>query len=411
MSGFEAYLMEWGSLLLRWLHVITGIAWIGSSFMFMHLDATLKATPDMPPEQGKHAWQVHGGGFYEMKKWYVAPASMPPDLTWHKWQSYWTWISGFFLLVWIYYAQANLYLIDPTIMPLTTMQASAIGVGGLIIGWVVYDLLCKSPLGKNDNLLALVGFVFVILMSWAFAQVFSGRGALVHSGAMMATIMTGNVFFVIIPNQKIVVADLVAGRTPDAKYGKMGKQRSTHNNYITLPVVFLMLSNHYPVTYANNAAIPAIVTLIIIAGAIIRHFYNVRHGDHAKSPWWTWLVAALAIWTAFWIAMASSPGGRDRLGMKAMDERRVIAAGIALPPDHITSIVSSRCSMCHAAEPVWEGIQIAPKGVMLDNPASIALQKDAIRMHSVLTHAMPPNNLTGMTMDERRQVAVWLRGQ
>jgi uncharacterized membrane protein len=411
MSGFEAYLMEWGSLLLRWLHVITGIAWIGSSFMFMHLDATLKATPDMPPEQGKHAWQVHGGGFYEMKKWYVAPASMPPDLTWHKWQSYWTWISGFFLLVWIYYAQANLYLIDPTIMPLTTMQASAIGVGGLIIGWVVYDLLCKSPLGKNDNLLALVGFGFVVLMTWAFAQVFSGRGALVHSGAMMATIMTGNVFFVIIPNQKIVVADLIAGRTPDAKYGKMGKQRSTHNNYITLPVVFLMLSNHYPVTYANNAAIPAIVTLVIIAGAIIRHFYNVRHADHAKSPWWTWLVAALAIWTAFWIAMASSPGGRDRLGMKAMDERRVIAAGIALPPDHITSIVSSRCSMCHAAEPVWEGIQIAPKGVMLDNPASIALQKDAIRMHSVLTHAMPPNNLTGMTMDERRQVAVWLRGQ
>jgi uncharacterized membrane protein len=411
MSGFEAYLMEWGSLLLRWLHVITGIAWIGSSFMFMHLDATLKATPDMPPEQGKHAWQVHGGGFYEMKKWYVAPASMPPDLTWHKWQSYWTWISGFFLLVWIYYAQANLYLIDPTIMPLTTMQASAIGVGGLIIGWVVYDLLCKSPLGKNDNLLALVGFGFVVLMTWAFAQVFSGRGALVHSGAMMATIMTGNVFFVIIPNQKIVVADLIAGRTPDAKYGKMGKQRSTHNNYITLPVVFLMLSNHYPVTYANNAAIPAIVTLVIIAGAIIRHFYNVRHADHAKSPWWTWLVAALAIWTAFWIAMASSPGGRDRLGMKAMDERRVIAAGIALPPDHITSIVSSRCSMCHAAEPVWEGIQIAPKGVMLDNPASIALQKDAIRMHSVLTHAMPPNNLTGMTLDERRQVAVWLRGR
>jgi uncharacterized membrane protein len=172
-----------------------------------------------------------------------------------------------------------------------------------------------------------------------------------------------------------------------------------------------MLSNHYPITYANNATIPAIVTLVIIAGAIIRHFYNVRHGDHAKSPWWAWLVAALAIWSAFWIAMASSPGGRDRLGMKAMDERRVVAAGLTLPPDHIVSIVSSRCSMCHAADPVWEGIQIAPKGVMLDTPASITLQKDAIRMHSVLTHAMPPNNLTAMTLDERRQVAIWLRGK
>jgi uncharacterized membrane protein len=409
MTGFEAYLMEWGSLLLRWLHVITGIAWIGSSFMFMHLDASLKQAPDIPPEQGKHAWQVHGGGFYEMKKWYVAPASMPPELTWHKWQSYWTWISGFFLLVWIYYAQANLYLIDPAVMQLSTWQASAIGLGGLVLGWVVYDLLCKSPLGKNDNLLAIVGFGFIVLVSWGFSQVFSGRGALIHTGAVMATIMTGNVFFVIIKNQKIVVADLVAGRMPDAKYGKMGKQRSTHNNYITLPVVFLMLSNHYPVTYANNAVIPAIVTLVIIAGAIIRHFYNVRHGDHAKSPWWTWAVAAIAIWAAFWIAMASSPGGRERLGMKALDEKRVMLSGLSLPPDHVTNIISSRCSMCHAAEPVWQGIQIAPKGVMLDNPASIALQKDAIRMHSVLTHAMPPNNLTGMTLDERRELAKWMR--
>jgi uncharacterized membrane protein len=409
MSGFEAYLMEWGSLLLRWLHVITGIAWIGSSFFFMHVDASLKATPDLPPDEAKHAWQVHGGGFYEMRKFFLAPASMPAELTWHKWQSYWTWISGFFLLVWIYYAQATLYLIDPAIMPLTTWQASAIGITGLAGGWIVYDLLCKSPLGKNDNLLAIVGFGYVVLMSWVFAQVFSGRGALVHSGALMATMMTGNVFFVIIPNQKIVVADLIAGRKPDPKYGKMGKQRSTHNNYITLPVVFLMLSNHYPVTYANNAVIPAIVTLVIIAGAVIRHFYNVRHADHARSPWWAWLVAVMALWAAFWIAMASSPGGRDRLGLKALDERRVVLTGLSLPPEHIAGIVTSRCSMCHAAEPVWEGIQIPPKGVLLDSPASIAVQRDAIRMHSVLTHAMPPNNLTGMTLDERRQLALWIK--
>jgi uncharacterized membrane protein len=407
--GFDAYLMEWGSMLLRWLHVITGIAWIGSSFFFIHLDASLRDAPDMAAAQGKHAWQVHGGGFYEMKKWPVAPAEMPAELTWHKWQSYWTWISGFFLLVWVYYAQATLYLIDPAIMELSTWQAGLIGLAGLAGGWIVYDQLCKSPLGKNDNLLALAGFGYVILTSWMFSQVFSGRGALIHTGALMATIMTANVFFVIIPNQKIVVADLIAGRTPDPKYGKIGKQRSTHNNYITLPVVFLMLSNHYPVTYANNAVIPVIVTLVIIAGAIIRHFYNVRHGDHAKSPWWTWFVAAGCLWLAFWVAMASSPGGRERLGMKALDDRRVAVAGLSLPPDHVTNIINGRCAMCHAPEPAWPGIQIAPKNVMLDTPAAIAQQADAIRMFSVLTHAMPPNNLTGMTVEERREVAGWLR--
>jgi uncharacterized membrane protein len=413
--GFDAYLMEWGSMLLRWLHVITGIAWIGSSFFFIHLDASLRDAPDMAAAQGKHAgqtkhaWQVHGGGFYEMKKWPVAPAEMPAELTWHKWQSYWTWISGFFLLVWVYYAQATLYLIDPAIMELSTWQAALVGLAGLAGGWIVYDQLCKSPLGKNDNLLALAGFGYVILTSWMFSQVFSGRGALIHTGALMATIMTANVFFVIIPNQKIVVADLIAGRTPDPKYGKVGKQRSTHNNYITLPVVFLMLSNHYPVTYANNAAIPVIVTLVIIAGAIIRHFYNVRHGDHAKSPWWTWFVAAGCLWLAFWVAMASSPGGRERLGMKALEDRRVAVARLSLPPDHVTNIINGRCAMCHAPEPAWPGIQIAPKNVMLDTPAAIAQQADAIRMFSVLTHAMPPNNLTGMTVEERREVAGWLR--
>lgn len=408
-AGLDAYLLEWGSMLLRWLHVITGIAWIGSSFFFMHLDASLRATPDMPPTQGKHAWQVHGGGFYEMKKWFVAPAQMPPELTWHKWQSYWTWISGFFLLVWVYYAQASLYLIDPAVMELSAWEASAIGLAGLAGGWIVYDLLCKSPLGKNDNLLALAGFGFVVLMSFVFASVFSGRGALIHTGALMATIMTANVFLVIIPNQKIVVADLVAGRTPDPKYGKIGKQRSTHNNYITLPVVFLMLSNHYPVTYANNAVIPIIVTLVIVAGAIIRHFYNLRHQDHAKSPWWTWFVAAGALWLAFWVAMAASPGGRERLGLQALDQRRVAVAGLALPPEPVTNIVTGRCAMCHAPEPAWPGIQIAPKNVRLDTPAAIALQADAIRMQAVLTHAMPPNNLTGMTLEERRELGRWLR--
>ncbi len=409
----DAYLVEWGSMLLRWLHVITAIAWIGSSFFFIHLDASLRPAADVPKGEGGSpsqflAWQVHGGGFYEMRKYLVAPAVMPAELTWHKWQSYWTWISGFFLLVWVYYAQSELYLIDPAVMALSPLAAGAIGIAALALGWLFYDFLCKSPLGRNDVLLGLFGFGYVVAASWAFASVFSGRGALIHTGALMATIMTANVFFNIMPGQRKVIAALTAGEKPDPKYGKAAKQRSTHNNYITLPVLFLMLSNHYPVTYANSAVIPALVALIIVAGALIRHFYNVRHANHAKSPWWTWVVAILALWLAFWLAMASSPGGRERLGLSPLAAAKPVLAGMALPPVAVSTIVSGRCAMCHAPEPSWPGIQIAPKGVLLHEPELIATHARAIRVQAVMTHAMPPNNLSGMTPDERRVLATWL---
>ncbi len=405
----DAYLFEWGSLLLRWLHVIAAIAWIGSSFFFMHLDASLKPAEGIAPGKGGSAWQVHGGGFYEMRKYMVAPDSLPAELTWHKWQAYWTWISGFFLLGWIYYAQAELYLIDPDVLALPKWQATAIGIVSLILGWAVYDGLCRSPLARSDLWLAIAGFAFVIAMSFAYAQVFSGRGAMIHIGALLATMMAGNVLMVIIPNQRKVVADLVAGRTPDARFGKIGKQRSTHNNYITLPVLFMMLANHYPVTYANNTVIPVITALVVVAGAVIRHFYNVRHADHAKSPWWCWFVAIIALWLAFWVAMASSPGGRERLGLGAMSAARL--ASITPAPPQVADVISTRCSMCHAAEPVWPGLQIAPKNVRLDTPQFVALHADAIKLHAVMTHAMPPNNLTQMTPDERRVVAAWLKSR
>lgn len=405
----DAYLLEWGGMLLRWLHVITAIAWIGSSFFFIHLDASLRPAPDIQPGEGGRAWQVHGGGFYEMRKYLVAPPRMPEELTWHKWQSYWTWISGFFLLVWVYYAQSELYLIDPAVMALSPLAAGAIGIVALAAGWLFYDVMCKSPLGKNDVVLGLLGFGYVVAASWAFAQVFSGRGALIHTGALMATIMTANVFFNIMPGQRKVIAALTAGQVPDPKYGKQAKQRSTHNNYITLPVLFLMLSNHYPVTYANSAVIPALVALIIVAGALIRHFYNVRHADHAKSPWWTWAVAILALWLAFWLAMASSPGGREYLGLSPREPGKpVLLAGQSLPPTEVANIVTGRCAMCHAPEPSWPGIQIAPKGVFLHEPQRIAAQARAIRTQAVMTHAMPPNNLTGMTDAERHVLAAWL---
>jgi len=413
MAAWGPYLWEWGSILLRWLHVIAAIAWIGASFFFMHLDAALRKAPAMKPGVAGVSWQVHGGGFYEMSKYTLAPATLPEELVWHKWQAYWTWLSGFGLLCWIYYGRANVFLIDPAVMALSPAQAAAIGVSSLALGWIVYDRLCKSPLGKHDGLLALVGFGYVVLTSYVYTLVFSGRGALIHTGALMATMMVANVFLVIMPNQRKSVAALIAGRAPDPHWAKTSKQRSTHNNYITLPVLFMMLSNHYPVTFANRAAIPAIVTCVVVAGALIRYFYNRWHAEEetAKAPWWAWLVAAIAIWGAFWIAMASSPGMRPELGLAPAPEER-FAEGLDPPraPKAVVDVIGTRCVMCHAPEPAWEGIGIAPKGVMLDTPERIAALAPAIRMQAVLTHAMPPNNLTEMTDAERRALAHWLAG-
>ena len=418
-----AYLVEWGSLLLRWLHVTTAIAWIGASFFFMHLDASLRKVPDIA--KGGTAWEVHGGGFYEMRKYLVAPAQMPEELTWHKWQSYWTWISGFFLLVWIYYGQSSLYLISPDVMRLEPWEAVLCGVGGLALGWLVYDTACRYLVGRSDAGLAALVFVFVVAMSWGWAHLFSGRGAMIHTGALMATMMTGNVFLNIIPNQKKVVADLIAGRSPDPEFGKQAKQRSTHNNYFTLPVLFLMLSNHYPTTYANPATIPLTVTLVIVAGAVVRHFYNIRHalhGDNWKSPWWAWAVAAVAVLTAFYVGMASSPSGRERLGLPPLQPAETVGpdkkadagietfgrAQLALPPRPVVDVISARCGMCHAAEPVFEGIQIAPKNIRFDTMEEIAREAPVIRVQAVLSHQMPPNNITDMTARERAILADWL---
>src|SRR5271170_3552547 len=347
----EAYLLEWGSMLLRWLHVTTAIAWIGSSFMFMHLDASLRKQKNMQPRVYGVSWQVHGGGFYEMSKYTLAPAVMPDHLTWHKWQSYWTWISGFSLLCWVYYGQSTFFLIDPAVMPLAPWQAAIAGIVALALGWIVYDLLCKSPIAKSDSALALVGFGYVVLTSYVFTLIFSGRGALIHTGALMATMMTANVFFVIMPNQRKSVAALIAGREPDPKWGNESKQRSTHNNYITLPVLFMMLSNHYPLTYANARIIPALVTCIIIAGALVRYFYNMFHDELIAPPWWTWLAAAVAMWAAFWIATAASPGMRPALGLAELEPVQAADSGAVKAPADVVEVVETRCSMCHSPEP------------------------------------------------------------
>jgi uncharacterized membrane protein len=399
----DAILLEWGSLLLRWLHMITGICWIGSSFYFMHIDATIRQTPDIPPGKGGDTWEVHGGGFYQVKKYLVAPPSLPANLIWHKWEAYTTWISGFFLLIWIYYFSSELYLIDPAVRQISPLAAGAIGIASLVVGWIVYDQLCKSPLGRHEVALAAVGFAFVILMAWLFQQVFSGRGAFIHIGALMATIMTGNVFLNIIPNQKKVIADLIAEREPNPDYGRQGKTRSSHNNYMTLPVLFLMISGHYPLSYSSPHAW-AMVGLVLVAGGVVRHFYNVRHAGRGD-PWWTWGLASACVAAAVVVSMTGSPAGRDMLGLSPAPTAASPAAAI---PKTVGEIVLTRCSMCHAREPVWSGLAAPPKGILLETPDQIRRAAHGIREQAVISTVMPPNNITGMTADERRVLAAWL---
>jgi uncharacterized membrane protein len=393
-------MIEWGSALLRWLHVITGIAWIGSSFYFMHIDASLRATPEIA--KGGEAWEVHGGGFYQVRKHLVAPPSLPEHLIWHKWQSYWTWISGFFLLVWVYYAQSELYLIDPAVRELSPLAASAIGIGALIAGWFVYDGLSRL---MKDQPAALAGIGLVVIMAacFGFQQVFSGRGALIHTGALMATWMSANVFLVIIPNQKKVIASLKAGQAPDPELGQQAKQRSTHNNYITLPVLFLMLSNHYPLTSSTPYAW-ALVGCVTVAGALVRVFFNWRHAGRGNQ-WWAWLVAALLLALAAAISLTSSPQGRAALGLAALPPPEAEAHPGA--PDRMVEIMQTRCAMCHAREPLWPGMLIAPHGIVLETPADIARHRRQIIVQAALSHAMPPNNIAAMEESERAEVLAW----
>lgn len=401
----DAVFHEWGALLLRWVHIITGIAWIGSSFYFMHLDAALREAANMPKGASGEAWEVHGGGFYEVRKYLVAPERLPKELMWHKWESYSTWLSGFALLVWAYYLKASLFLIDPAVLDISPWTAAAIGIGALAAGWLAYDFLCKSPLGKNDVALASVGFVYIVAMAALFQHVFSARGAFVHTGALMATIMTANVFLIIIPNQAKVIASLKAGEAPDPELGKIGKIRSTHNNYLTLPVIFLMLSTHYPLSYSSRYAW-VVVGLVLIAGALVRVFYNLRHAGKGDK-WWTWIVAALCIAAACAITLLSTSRARDELGLNPIDPPTRLASGPEAPKQ-VADVVLGRCSMCHASEPVWDGIVTAPKGVRLDTPRDIARNAEEIYMQAVLTRAMPPNNITEMPDSERRVLRDWL---
>ncbi|MEM9639253.1 MAG: urate hydroxylase PuuD, partial [Pseudomonadota bacterium] len=292
----------WIEFAVRWLHVITGIAWIGSSFYFIALDLGLHRDRNLASGADGEEWQVHGGGFYHIQKYLVAPDNMPDGLIWHKWQSYWTWISGFILLVLVYYLGAEFYLIDPAVADLAVWQAVGISLASLAFGWVIYNTLCRVFVDANQTTLMVALFGVLVVMSYFYTSVFSGRAAMLHLGAFTATIMSANVFMIIIPNQKIVVDDLIAGRTPDAKYGKIAKQRSTHNNYLTLPVIFLMLSNHYPLAFATQYTW-LIASLVFLMGVTIRHYFNSIHARKGD-PHWTWAVTTLIFILIMWLSTA-----------------------------------------------------------------------------------------------------------
>jgi uncharacterized membrane protein len=389
-----AFALDWLNLGLRWFHLIVGIAWIGASFHFIWLDYSLRARARMNPGVSGTSWLVHGGGFYHVEKYQVAPETLPDDLHWFKWEAYLTFISGFLLLGVQYYWNASAFLVDPAVLHVTGPEAVLISLLSLAAGWFIYDALCRSRVGENTPLLAVCVFALIVGAAAVFTHVFSGRGAFIHVGAMVGTIMAANVFRVIIPNQKIVTADLLAGRVPDAKYGKMGKQRSLHNNYLTLPVLLFMVSNHYPFLYAHPQSW-LVVALIVLTGGMVRHFLNrVDAGDEPRKAAWALPVAAVAlVATIVYTAPRSGSGGE------------------AVTEAQATRIVQAHCVSCHAAKPTHEAFKgnPPPKNVMLDTVDGLRRHAQQVLAQAVDGKAMPLGNETGMTDAERAALGAFLR--
>ena len=401
IDGLLPVAWEWLDFAIRWFHVMAAVLWVGTSFYFIALDLGLRRPPGLPAGVDGEEWQVHGGGFYHVRKYMVAPDDLPEHLTWFKWESYATWLSGFALLVVVYYASPELYLLDPEIIELEPEIAIAISVGSIVGGWLVYDLICRSPLGGDDRLLMLVLYVILVLLAWGFAQVFPGRAAFVHLGAVTATIMSANVFMVIIPNQRVVTADLLAGRRPDAKYGRIARQRSTHNNYLTLPVLFLMLSNHYPLAFATGYSW-IIASLVFLVGVLIRIYFNRVHERRGHLVW-PWILAAVLFCVIVWLS--TMPSALTGTAVSRSTEHRRLAADPQFA--EVTELVVDRCSMCHAREPLWEGMVAPPRGVVLETGDQLLRHARQVYLQSGRSRAMPPANLSAMDEEERLLIVNW----
>jgi uncharacterized membrane protein len=384
----DAYWEDWLELGFRWLHVVAGIVWIGTSFYFVALDNHLGRPRVAEEGVAGESWEIHGGGFYRISKYRVAPDELPDPLHWFKWEAYTTWLSGFALLVVLYYANADTYLIDKSVADIPVAAAIAISLIGLAAAWVVYDLACMAF--KSDIVVGLLLLAVVVGSAYGAGQVFSGRAAYLQVGAMLGTIMAANVLFNIIPAHWDLIRAKEAGREPDPAPLLEAKRRSEHNNYLTLPVVFTMISNHFAFTYEDEHAWLVLVALILI-GAWIRHFFNLRHAGRTE-----WFIPITAVTAALLLAVAIRPdeGGGTQAGPVDAEES--------------VAIVQQRCVPCHSQNPTQEGFDAAPAGVVLDNREQIVDQADAIDEQAVRTNAMPLGNVTGMTDEERETLGAWL---
>ncbi|MES2070489.1 MAG: urate hydroxylase PuuD [Pseudomonadota bacterium] len=398
----EAYLLDWANLLLRWLHVIVAIAWIGSSFYFVWLDNSLKPPVDDKLKQqgvGGELWAVHGGGFYNPQKYLGAPPKLPDDLHWFYWESYSTWISGFSLFSLVYLFNAKTYLIDPSVANLTPTVAVVLALAFLIVGWIVYDLLCRL-FGKNERLLSVLVVAYVVVAAWGACHLFSGRAAFLIIGAMIATIMSANVFFWIIPGQRKVVAAMKAGQPVDPVHGQRGKQRSVHNTYFTLPVLFAMLSNHYSMTYTHPHNWLVLVS-IMVAAVFIRQFFILRHKGNTNFAYPALAIVILAA-VAAWIA--PKPVEPAPLAANATNAAAPATPGLA----QVQQIVQARCIQCHAAKPTL--MPTPGKGLLLEQPEQVQAKAQLIYQQVVQQKLMPLGNLTNITDAERATIAQWYEG-
>ena len=388
----ESHVMEWLNLVVRWAHVVLGISWIGASFYFIFLENSLNRTENLRDELAGNLWAVHGGGFYYVEKYKTAPEQLPKTLHWFKYEAYFTWLSGFVLLTLVYYMNAKAFMIDPSVRNISTETAIGIGIGTLIIGWLIYDLLCKTPLLHRKKLFAITGFFILTAVSFFLSKMLSGRAAFMHVGALIGTIMAGNVFFTIIPSQKALVKAAKEGKPVNPDLGKYAGLRSLHNNYMTLPVIFVMISNHFPSTFGNqyNWAVLAGLTLTSVA---VRHFINL----YEKGKYAIWILP-FSVVALVALVLVTAPS------TKKIDAKNSTPVSFA----QVQPIFMKRCIQCHSTNPSDDIQKTAPNGIMFDTPDQIEKQKDRIMIRAVQTKTMPQANKTGITEEEREMIGRWI---
>ncbi len=389
-TPLESHLMEWLNIVIRLLHITFGIAWIGASFYFVFLENALNRTEDVRDELAGNLWAVHGGGFYYLEKYKVAPKTIPKHLHWFKYEAYFTWLSGFCLLFVVYYFNASAFLIDKDVMDITATEGILIGVGSFVLAWAIYDVMCKSSLIKNQFWFSIIGFIFLIAFAWFYCHVFSARAAYIHFGAMIGSLMVANVFFVIIPGQKEMVRCAKLGIPLDPSLGKKALARSLHNNYFTLPVLFVMVSNHFPSTFGYEY--PWLVLAVISLGAAgVKHYLNLKEKKQLNV--WILPVSVIILLAACFITAPSTNPNECKTEVTITE---------------VQEIVQKRCIQCHSSAPTDDTYKVAPNGVKYDTPDDIIKKKDLIMQRVVLTKTMPQNNKTNMTEEERNLIRCWI---